>query len=165
MPTDIDSDLISLLLTSGVVHPWSHVSEANRYGYPARVDYRNLVETFPEIEDRRIDAAINGAGFSSQDALKNSLGGSARDSMAKANALYKAFYLAGGPSILGANTRYKGGDIEALKKSTGNKYIAPMLGASAISDALDAYNIIPDNHSLSFRMDEGTPMLMYNYRW
>jgi hypothetical protein len=161
----MDKDLLSLLLTSGVVHPWGHVGKAAEYGIPANVNYGSMTEDWNYAGDPRVDADLHGAGFDAQDRVKAMMSGSDRDSMAKANALYKAFYLAGGPSILGAKTGYKKGDIEGIKKMSGNKYVGPMLGASAVSDALDAYNVIPDNHNLSFRMDQGTPMLMYNYRW
>ena len=163
MPTE--KDLLSLLLTSGVVHPWGHVGRASEYGIPASVNYGDLTENWKYAGDPRVDAALHGAGFDTQDRVKSMMTGADRDSMAKANALYKGLYLAGGPSILGAKTGYKKGDIEGIKNASGNKYVGPMLGASAIADALDAYNIIPENHGLSFRMDEGTPSLMYNYRW
>ncbi len=152
-------------MTSAFVHPYGHIAEANQYGLPARVDYRNLNERWRESGDPRIDANLHGAGFAAQDAVKGTMAGKERDNMALANALYKGFYLAGGPSILGANTDFKRGDIEALKNKTGNKFVGPMLGASALADLADAYNIMPENQNLSFTMDAGTPMLMYTYQW
>lgn len=157
--------LLSLLFSAGVVHPWGHMDRVGDYGLPGRVDYRNMVETFPEPGDWRKASNLHGAGFETQDRVKGGMTGKSKDDMALANALYKAFYLAGGPEMMGSDARFRGGDIGGLKERSGNRHVDKMIAATALSDLLDWGNVVPENHDLSFRMENGTPALMYNYSW
>lgn len=144
------------------------MDEAYRQGMsPAYVDWKQGAEivpgwvSYPSTNQQKRAASIwHGAGFEGQqnarEAIANSNLKSEYDLMM---GLYKIGYLLGiRPS--GA-TR---GDIENIKRSSGNDKADILIGLSAISDLMQAAN--PESRwSLDFITPQGAPGLKLNWKF
>ena len=104
---------------------------------------------------------IHGAGFATQDMMRDKMSGKTREDVSKMNALIKLMYLAGVPGML--NEQFKSsGDIKEMQKESGNKYVPHMVGLTALSDILQKKD---SKTSLGFRVENGQPGLVINHRW
>ena len=181
------ADIITALLIAQGSHTGGHFRQATNPGNPMRnermgLDLKDLAETW-EVKDKwspapgyerlqmshedylndnkKKAADIHGAGFATQDRVRDMMDGKPRSDVSKANALIKLLYLAGVPSMLSKMNGSKG-DIKELKEVSGNKYIPELLGLSVLSDLLQK----PDSRtSLGFTVQNGAPGLLLNYKW
>jgi len=163
---DISKLIAALAVSGGAIHPQGHVREGNERGYPMTVDYSSLSERWDkpssEIERAKIpnkeakaaatryglgfknigpeDAiAMHGAGFKAQDDIARIIEDKeSKEAMYLANAILKGAYAAGIPDKLAKNSPDypDGGDIGEMKRISGNKYVRPMMGFSAIMDLM-----------------------------
>jgi len=135
--------------------PENQFQESNK-----REPYNITKEQF--IKDRKIkDANIQGAGFETQDFIRDQLTGKIREDASKMSALIKVLFLSGVTKKI-SDTDIAQGDIKELQKLSGNKHVPKMLGATILSDLLQK----PDStNSLSFTVREGSPGLLYNRRF
>lgn len=109
-----------------------------------------------DIDKKATD--IHGAGFAWQDNIRNLIPDKeTRDNVGKMSALIKGLYLTGVPQKLSRQITSTGGDIEDMKRVSGNKYVKPLVAASALADLYD----VP----LKFTTINGSPGLMYNMRF
>ena len=162
-------DLTSLLayytLLSGGVHPWGHVQSSSERDIPLKIDYKQMAEYWkqPHPETQRSYTNSNlsdiwGAGFENQDKFTNAVNS---PEASLANAIYKLAYL-GGSYKLGGTTR---GDINDVKAYSGNKNVDALILASTLADLYKMANP-GQNWDLNFTtLGQGTPGLMFNYRY
>lgn len=181
------ADILTALLIAQGSHTGGHFRQATNPDNPMRnesinLDTKKLKESWnvrdewspaPGYEDlqishedylkdnRRKNIDIHGAGFTTQDRVRDMTTGKTREDVSKANAIIKALYLAGVPSMMTGLNRGQG-DIKAIKHLSGNKYVSEMIGMSILSDLLQK----PDSRtSLGFTVQNGAPGLMLNYKW
>jgi len=152
---DIEKLIAAGLFSSLAAHPYGHIAEASKEGRPASVDYRTGTESYnDEGLSPEKKANIHGAGFEMQDRMANAMDS---PEMHGFNAVYKTLF----PYIVDKmGSAIPGGDIGGMERSSGNKYIKPILGASAFYDAYKAMH--PDNNvNVGFStFGKGTPGLM-----
>lgn len=123
---------------------------------PISLDLKNLTEKW-RTPDNRTAADIHGAGFGFQDTIRNLIPDEeTRNNVGEMSALIKGLYLAGVPMKLSKQMK-SGGDIEALERTSGNRYVKPLVGISALADLYD----IP----IKFTTVNGAPGLMYSMRF
>lgn len=154
--------LMSLAVSGLVLHPQGHNIEAERLGVPLHVDYKNMIEKWEPPKDNRVSSRIHGAGFSAQDLASHILSGTKYEVPLRiANMLYKIGY---SPSVKANISDNQKTDIGNLRETTGNKYVGPIIGATALADLIKAYR--PDDKwDVQFITPEGAPGLQFNYRW
>lgn len=163
---DISKLMAALAVSGGVLHPQGHVQEGAKRSVPLSVDYRHMSERWgkspEEIEKApQIDGAaekitnkyglgvynkgpedvmaIHGAGFKAQDDIARALEDrESKEAMYLANAILKGAYAAGLPDKLtkDAPDYPTNGDIRDMKRISGNNYIRPMMGFSALMDLM-----------------------------
>lgn len=148
-------DLALALALQAGVHPYGHVGSGSELGVPVDINWRQRGETMPFGLDERKKSEILGGGFALQDRLAPMMGSSGRI----ANALYKLGYMSG--ATLPSGTQ---GDIEDLERTSGNKMVKPLLGASIGADLLQAYKP-NDRWNMRFVAPQGAPGLMFDWRF
>lgn len=118
--------------------------------------YRRVPGRKDPLLTDRAESTILGGGFEMQDELGRSL---RNPDYSLANAVIKAAYMAGSHRL--ARNSTGSGDIRDLERSSGNRAVNAMLGATVASDLYHYAN--PENNaSLSFNAMNGTPGLMLN---
>lgn len=109
-------------------------------------------------DENRRRAAIHGAGFSMQDRVRDMIDDpETKNNVSNMGALIKGLYIAGIPGKMSKELGKLGGDIEGMKRSSGNKYVKHLVGASALADV---YGI-----PVQFTTVGGAPGLVFNRRF
>lgn len=165
MPDMSVSDLLQAFLANQAAHTQGHMASAEQMGMPSYVDWQRGVEVVPpwvsnpQTEDQRRAATMwHGAGFmGQQNTGKQAEGGSFQQPYDLAQGLYKALY------SLGVKPSGISGDIENMERISGNRYVKPLLGVSALSDLYRAYN--PDaKFGIDFVAPQGAPGIQLNFK-
>ena len=106
----------------------------------------------------RAKTDINGAGFQIQDEISSKVN---NKETSLVNAFLKSLYLAGVPKIMNGNQ----GDIKEMQKSSGNRYVPHIVGATALSDVIGSMYPKRD-WSLGFStFGNGQPGVVFNKRF
>ena len=160
---DISKLIAALAVSGGAVHPQGHVREGNDRGYPMTVDYGNLTESWGDNgpkspkwtskdkenaskygmnlydKSKEDEIAIQGAGFKAQDDIARIIEDKeSKEAMYLANAILKGAQVAGlSKKLVKTSPEHpQNSDIDEMKKISGNKYVRPMMGFSAIMDLM-----------------------------
>lgn len=150
-------DTILPILISSEIHSHGHLSNATKNGLDMRIDRKNHVEKWNGIENKSKMSDIRGGGFSLQDSIGNITEGDFKDNLKSINGIYKLMYLSGFPSFQNKELKYNG-DIDGMKRDSGNKYVKHLLAITALSDLLGG--------DLQFStFDTGQPGILWNKRF
>lgn len=157
---DLKSFLEAYALSAGAMHPYGHVEAGDRKDNPVKIDYKNLIEKWDTRKGgNSAQTDLHGGGFEMQDKLS---GLSNSPDLSLSNAIYKLLYLMGSYKF---GSGIGEGDIKAMQRTSGNKYVPEIIAATALSDLYKSQNPTAD-WSLGFTtLNGGTPGLIFNKRF
>ena len=117
-------------------------------------------------DKNRKEAELHGAGFEFQDKIRNMIEDpELQKSVSVMNALIKAGFLAGAvDKVTQGKASYKGGDVGALEKTSGNRHTKDLVMASALYDLYKSRNPGGDV-SFGFDVIDGAPGARATLRW
>jgi hypothetical protein len=160
-------DVIKAIPLVAITHSEGHLQAANEYGYEMRINPSTGTEDLIDMsfctgKRCRIDrsafhAYIGASGFAYQESKFKQPDASA--AMIAANAVYKTWYVIGGPKL------YTGSDFDEMREKKGHEAEALMYTGVILSTVIDVLKLegYVEDQNISFIVfDTGAPGIMYS---